>query len=395
MRKAGIVLGGLLIVFALSGILLETVFRDNLRLQRMLSTLFSGSNDRLLERAGSLREKGTPGDLRESIELYREILSRDAANPYRWCDLGLALTEAGRDDEALDCYRRAVEVGPNNIRTLWLAAGFYLRVRQQRDALEVLSHILEKSSTDRERVFDAYLNSDFAFPDTLKYGIPSNEVPARAYLRYLIRNGDAVLCEECWNWVRGNSFADDALAGDYASFLFRAGDYLKARDTWADYLGERRGDYLDYNYIYNPGMEREPGSSPFDWKLADSSCARMTRVKEGAREGYWALRIVFNGRENPSFRHVAQRIYLDPGRYRFRGWIRADSITTDEGVGIRIAGFETEKVTGTVAWKLLQQTFTLEEPKLIRIEIIREPSEWSFNRLKGTVYLDDFLLMRW
>jgi tetratricopeptide (TPR) repeat protein len=394
-RKAGIILGGLLIVFALTGILLGTVFRDNLRLQRMLSPLFSGSNDRLLERAGSLREKGTPEDLRESIGLYREILSRDAANPYRWCDLGLALTEAGRVQEALDCYRRAVEVGPNNIRTLWLAAGFYIRVRKQRDALEVLSHILEKSSADRKRVFDAYLNSDFVFPDTLKYGIPSNEAVARAYLRYLIRNGDAVLCEECWNWIRGNSFADDALAGDYASFLFRAGDYRKSRDTWADYLGERRGDYLDYNYIYNPGMEREPGNSPFDWKLADTSCARMTRVKEGAREGYWALRIIFNGRENPSFRHVAQRIYLEPGRYRFRGWIRADSITTDEGVGIRIAGFETEKVAGTVAWKLLQQTFTLEEPKLIRFEIIGEPSEWSFNRLKGTVFLDDFLLVRW
>ncbi|MBN2320876.1 MAG: hypothetical protein JXR49_17485, partial [Acidobacteria bacterium] len=306
MKKAGIVLGALLILFALAGILLETVFRENLPLQRMLSTLFPGSNQRLLEKADSLRREATPAALQESIKLYREILSRDAANPYRWCDLGLALLEAGQVDAARDCYRRAVEFGPNNIRTLWPAAEFYIRIRQQRAALGVLSHILEKSSADHRRVFETYLSPDFVFPDTLKYGIPSDAAVARAYLRYLIRNGDADQCEECWDYIRGNFYADDALAGDYAAFLFRAGKYSKSRDMWTDYLGERKGKYPEYNLIYNPGMERELGTSPFDWKLADKSYVRMSRVKEAAREGGWALRIVFNGSENPSFRHVAQ-----------------------------------------------------------------------------------------
>ena len=395
MKKAGIILGGLLIVFALAGILLETCFRDNLKLQRMLPVLFPGAEERLLERADSLRRKGTTTALQESIELYREVLSRDAANPYRWCDLGRALLDAGKVDEARDCYLRAVEFGPNNIRTLWLAAEFHIRVRRQKDALAVLSHILDKSPADSNRVFETYQGSGFVFSDTLDYGIPSNETAARAYLRYLIINGDASRCEECWDWIRNRSFADDALAGDYAAFLFRAGEYLKARETWVDYLGERRGGYPEYNLVYNPGMELEFGTCPFDWKLADRSYVRMTREREGAREGRYALHLAFNGRENPSFRHTVQSVYLEPGRYRFRGWIRTDSITTEEGVGIRIAGFETERISGTVDWKMLEHTFTLEEPELIRIEIIREPSSMSFSRLKGTVYLDDFLLTRW
>src|ERR1035438_4577727 len=44
------------------------------------------------------------------VSLYAEALRRDSANPYRWADLGDALTLDNRIPEASYCFQRALEL---------------------------------------------------------------------------------------------------------------------------------------------------------------------------------------------------------------------------------------------------------------------------------------------
>ena len=65
---------------------------------------------------------------------------------------------------------------------------------------------------------------------------------------------------------------------------------------------------------------------------------------------------------------VRESVYLKPGRYEFQAWVRAQGISTDEGVAFRVAGegarnrlsFTTEAVRGTTDWKLVRHTFKLD-----------------------------------
>jgi tetratricopeptide (TPR) repeat protein len=393
MKKTVLILCIILILCSVAGILLETRFAKDLRVQRLPARFLTLSDQQTLDAAHDLRDKATPESLREAIVLYREALSRDSENPYRWDDLGRALLDAGRIDEAQRCYRRAVELGPNDIQNLYRVMNFQISIGQPREALRQGSHILEKSPYEMDSVFQEYLQSNLKFPDTLTYGIPAEQPLAQAYMRYVIRDSDSAKVEMCWDWIISHAFADDKLAGEYLNFMIRIGRPEKARDSWSNYLGKSKGSYLQTNLLYNPGFESDPLPIPFDWKILKSGGAEATRDSEIRHDGKWSLHIAFDGKENPAYRHVNQYVFLDPGMYLFKGFLRADGITTEQGIGFRIGSSTTEQIIGTTDWKELAQTIEVREPSLLRLEVFRNTSRKIDNKLSGTVWVDDLELI--
>jgi tetratricopeptide (TPR) repeat protein len=399
-KKTAFVLSLILIICSVTGVLLETAFRDDLRIQRLFARFFVLSDQRVLKRADALRKSADPESLKRAVELYREALSRDAANPYRWCDLGQALFESKKTEEARRCYERAIELGPNNVQTLSRVVDFYISVKQPREALRYASRILEKYPQASESVFWRYVESGFDFADTLSYGIPPDKAVAQDYMRYLIRYGDGSKAEQCWRWILEHSFAEATLAGDYSSFLIRRHEEGNAFESWAAWIGARSGTYLMSNFIYNAGFEDEPCRSPFDWNISGAPNAEASRDMTVRRSGNYSLRIEFDGKENLSYHGVSQITFLKPGSYRFRAYLKTEGITTDQGIELRISqatpsvhlDVRTEQVKGSTDWRALEKSFDLRQAGLIRIEVFREPSEKFDNKLAGTVWLDDLEL---
>src|ERR1017187_9196736 len=64
---------------------------------------------------------------RGAIGEFRRAVEADPAFPYRWSDLGLALADAGRVDEARFCFLRSLELGPRDPQLALRAANFYFR----------------------------------------------------------------------------------------------------------------------------------------------------------------------------------------------------------------------------------------------------------------------------
>jgi len=380
MKKIALVYGLILTLCSLGAILLETRYRNDIDLQRLFARFSVLSDRRELDAAGDLRRLATPEALKQAVALYREALARDPENPYRWCDLGLALLSSRQIPEARRCYERAAALGPNNIQTLVCVAKFYDEVNQPREFFRYASHILDKSPAAAKEVFPLY--SRFDIRDTLTSGMPQNRVVAESYLRYVMGNNESAKAEQCWSWATAHSLVNDSLAGEYISFLLGSSEPAKARETWAAYTG-------DAGLVYNSGFESEPKPSPFDWNISKLDCAEVSRDPSVRHGGKWSLRIEFDGTENVSYRHVSQFVFLDPGKYVLRGFLRTEGITTEKGIGLRVASAATRQLTGTNDWTELEQAFELTEPTVDRLEIFRLPSERFANKLAGTAWVDD------
>jgi len=92
-------------------------------------------------------------------------------------------------------------------------------------------------------------------------------------------------------------------------------------------------------------------------------------------------------------------VLVAPGtRYRFRGFLRTDHISTDSGMRFEIRDPRrpqdldvlTPNETGTEPWTLEEVEFTTgPQTHLIQILLRRLPSARLDNKLKGTVWVDD------
>ena len=74
-----------------------------------LEKLLGTPRDNALLRYSLGLEHAKAGDLEKAVGYLRDALERDAAYSAAWKALGRALQDAGKNDEALDAYRRGIE----------------------------------------------------------------------------------------------------------------------------------------------------------------------------------------------------------------------------------------------------------------------------------------------
>jgi len=67
------------------------------------------------------------GRFEESVAIARRTVERDPLSPDAYESLGFALEYLGRDAEALEHYKKALELGPDMFRAHLLLAEFYLK----------------------------------------------------------------------------------------------------------------------------------------------------------------------------------------------------------------------------------------------------------------------------
>jgi len=155
--------------------------------------------------------------------------------------------------------------------------------------------------------------------------------------------------------------------------------------------------------LFNAGFERAPAGQTFDWRISRAEGAQAERDAAVAHSGGWSLRVRFEGRDNVAYQHVAQRAVVRPGPWRFEAQVRAEQITTDQGIGFRIVDAEepgrldvkTARLSGTRDWTSIEKRFTVpERTRLVEVQVVREPSLKFDNKISGTAWVDDVRLTR-
>jgi hypothetical protein len=154
-----------------------------------------------------------------------------------------------------------------------------------------------------------------------------------------------------------------------------------------------------HSLVWNGGFEHDFANGGFDWREEDpsgwTSEFDTTTFHSGAR----SLRIDFGGGTNLNFSNVWELVPVEPNaRYHFRGYLRADSISTESGLRFRLfdpqhggsGEAQTPDLTGTQPWTALETDVTCgPETHLLVIQLRRLPSRLFDNKISGTVWVDD------
>lgn len=343
------------------------------------------------------------GDIRGAISVFDQALKSDPAFPYRWSDLGEALADAGRTQEAAYCFRKAVDLAPHSPQIAIRAANFWFRAGSPDRALTLESNLVAETPDFDQMVFRSWIRLIADFPRVLNDGIGNNGRAARALFDFLISNGDRAKAEATWQWLESHGYAGPGQSREWAALLLRSNAAAEAAEVWATHLAIDGRDYGKSNWIDNGGFEKNWKGGGFDWTSVACPGVSVSADADEPHGGARSLRLDFDSNENLDFHHFFQETWITPGRYRLEGWVRTSGFTTDQGIGLRAfePGHESElnvftpAANGTARWTRVAQDFVIAgRPRLIQIQIVRRLSFSFDNHPHGTAWLDDIQVHR-
>jgi hypothetical protein len=395
------ILGLVLAACGATGILSQTLWQNNVEANCVLCRFFAGTNAPLELRARQQMAGVGGDDVHEALVKFRQLLQRDPQNPFRWADLGEAFLEAGQKEEARECYGRVLALAPRSTPLLLRAANFYFQIGESKEALPITARILKLIPDYDSIIFSEYTRLVDHTEDVLQYGLPEDRRPVKSWLQYLMQAGRLDEAQRTWEWVARRGFDDDSTAGGYAGFLVQQGHPEVAVSTWAHHLGARAGDYRKPNYLFNGTFEFDPTPSPFDWNFGHAQGAEVSRDCSTVGPGNCSLRISFAGTRNLDFAAASQLTLVLAGPHRFHASIRTEGLTTDQGIRFRICDAESParmdvifgQFTGTTTWSAVEQDLVVPpQTRLLRIQVIRQPSMRFDNKVSGTAWIDELRL---
>lgn len=360
------------------------------------------SGDRLAEQGYERWAAGRLGGSDGAIALFKAAVARDAASPYRWCDLGEAILEHGETGQARRCIARALELGPHVAPILMRAANFYYRTGETGAVLVSSARILDEVPEFRPAVFGLYDRMGITVDQALDRGVPPKAAPAAAYFQHLVATARPPEVRKAWNWMTSRALVDDVLADAYARRLLKDRQFQDAADVWAAQARGRDGYSPECNPVYNGGFERPGSDTVFDWTILPVPGAEAARDRAASASGKWSLRISFDGTGNVVYGHVFQRMVVRPGPYKFEAWLRTEGITTDQGVAFRISDREaparldlrTERFTGTREWQRVERRVLVPtDTRLLEIQVVRAASLKFDDSIRGVVWIDSIRLI--
>ncbi len=390
---ASLVLAGALAVLAGDG-KIET--SDGLRNWLMTNGL---SSDGVVEYQAQFEAASSnPVRLAKSAGIYRTLLYRDPANPYRWCDLAEALQLTGETEQARKAIERAIALGPGIPPVQARAGNFYYQTGDVAAAVSSYRTVLSLVHDYDSIIFMTLGRLGLTPEDVVARALPKERVTGANYLAFVMNSGSPKDTDAVWSWLRANKLADDPIAARYIDYLLRKEASSKAALVWADYTGERRGDYLRPNMVYNGVFKNPPTPSRLDWQIQplEGVEAGIDADDGGNRQ----LHIQFAGKSNVNYGHVSQVVCLSPGRYRFRARVRSEGLTTNKGVQFFIGDpsgrfqWSTEAIMGTHPWAWIDQELIVPPSQFQTLQIVRRLSEKIENKIEGSIWIQSVSIVK-
>jgi hypothetical protein len=332
-----------------------------------------------------------------------KVLEQDPASASRWCDLGEMLLNSGDIKLAGYCFSRAVVLSPYSAPILLRAFNFHIRLEEYDRALEFSRQLMSGVREYDTILFSQYDRLGLPQEQILENGLPAQKRAGLAYFRHQLSRPNALTedCQKTWEWIMAHGFAEDPVAAEYVSFLVSRNVVGPAKHYWIEYLGSRRGEYPEKNALFNGDFERPPLACPLDWQMGKVDGAEPSRDGAISKTGRWSLRVSFDGTRNVAFQNIGQMCLVNPGRHRLAFWIRTASLSTDQGLHMRV--FDAEKparldvmgqnFVGTRDWTREELEFSVPPTtRIVQVQLVRLPSLKFDNKIAGTAWIDDVRL---
>ncbi len=357
------------------------------------------------ERIFNIAQKAPLGDARGELDDFKQAIRLSPASAYRWADLGEAEFNVQDYKQAEYALSQALKDGPRSPVILMRAANVEFEMGNGEQVVRYLEAILRDPDLWQyyDTAFLTYSRLGLPIDEILRNGVPPNKAAISSLLMFWTKVGKVDEAVATWKWADQYSLADGESTNAFFTFLIGGGQQVLAQQLWEQYARQREPGYRVTNWIYNPGFESTPLSSPFDWKIDTRQDVEAVRVRDVARGGSWSLRIRFNDESNTDYQQTYQYVVLAPGTYKFSVMLKSEEITTDQGIQIHLFDYPTQArlnvwtdtVVGTQDWTRIEKTFEVPaRVKIVRVQVTRSPSMKIDNKISGTTWIDALQLTR-
>ena len=347
----------------------------------------------------------TQGNLERAREHYREATRLNPYESQYWLDLANLLAVTGAPQEAEAAVGRALRVDPHTPATLWAAGNFWLRTAEPRRAFPFLRAALEADPGLAPALIQSCHNA-VRDPDILlREVLPARPRFLLVYLWLLVRQGETAAAGHVWQALTRleESFAAEQ-ALFYVDYLIDSGDVDSALQAMNDLKrlklvpeASAAGELL-----YNAGLRQAPLNGGFDWRVLEHSDVSVTQGNGRPGSAAHAVVIRFLGEDNLQYRHFFQYVPVAPNtRYRFEAWASSENISTESGPRLEVSEPHnpaappaySAALVGSNDWRPLAVEFTTSpHARLVRVGIVRLPSQRVENRIRGVVRATEFSL---
>lgn len=375
-------------------LLIERGGRDQFELAAKLAP----GNSLAWERLAALETDGADAHYRTA-----ELRPGDAVP---WVDLALELERRRDFDKAEEALHYAESIDPGFLPR-WTLANFYLR--QGRED-EFWSAIQSAIAADHTQTPMAAALCRRAFDDPaliLERAVPDDPESLRAYLRYLIREGDLEALQPVWARYEANvSEADLPALTNLLDDLLFAGEVDLAISIWNRLIDAALLDYRPLAvpggpYLTNPNFATRVAGIGFDWRVTPAAgVTRFQRLNQGRER---TIEIRLSGGQ-PEYTLLLTQIVPVPADSElvFTYEYATQQLPFLTGIGWRIRDHLSERILAESDsaeaaedyWNTQQMLFrTPEETRLLRVELQYERAPGT-DRYRGSFVLRTLDLQR-
>src|SRR5256885_1493006 len=347
-------------------------------------------------------------DAPRAVGCYRTALALNPRSTDAWMDLAAAYESEGDSAAAADASQQAKRTYPLSAELSCRYENFLLR---QGQIPQAFSEIRRAVYVDPKRSAEAFSRCWRVDPDI--DAILDNVLPPNAdgYLGVIRELGvDRQFSAGLTVWKRLVALhprLNLEQATPFTNMLIQNHQIADAHAVWDAAVSlssvAPRFDPPD-SLIWDGGFETGLRSGGFAWYFPPiSGGMRVALDSRQKQSGQQSLRLVFDGRHNVNFDGLCTYAEVRPGTsYLFSAWVRAQALTTNEGVRFRLtwpqnsysASLETPNVLGSQPWTRMEMSWTApKDVREVRVCVLRKASEKFDSQIQGTAWIDDVALV--
>ena len=342
-----------------------------------------------------------------AIENYRAALALNPQSSETWLDLATLYESENRPADATSAFLQAKRAYPLSAEVSWRYGNFLLR---EGTLTEAFAEIRRAVYVDPQRSAEAFSRCWRVDPNIhaiLDDVLPPNRNAYLDVIRELLSTGhlnDALVV-----WDRFVSLRPGLQVAEIIPLtdaLLQRQQFDDAARVWSDAVtlsGNLPPLNPAYSAVWDGGFETSVRGGGLAWSFAPPPRGVKANVDNiEKRSGHASLRLDFDGKRNVSFDAVCTNAIVRPAtRYLFSAWVRAQRLTTDQGVRFRIAWREnsaynsvvTPDVHGNEPWTEVQMPWTSpKDVQQIRVCVVRDTSARVDSQIQGTAWVDDVSL---
>jgi carbohydrate binding protein with CBM4/9 domain/tetratricopeptide repeat protein len=343
-----------------------------------------------------------------AIANFRHSLSLNPLAAEVWLDLASVYESQGDISAARDAFLQARRVHPLSAAVAWQYGNFLLR-QDQVDA--AFAEIRRATYIEPKRSAEAFSRCWRVNPDAnavVDAVIPPDRDAYLVVMRELASSNEVSAALSIWQRLlalRPRMNPPDIIF--FTDLLIQRRRMEEARRIWdqAVQLSTITLNDPPNSVVWDGGFESNLSGGGFAWTFPAASVGVQAAFDPRQKHsGKKSLRLFFDGEHNASYDGVCNNLYVQPGTtYRFSAWVRAQALTTDEGVRLRLESqsdrgvssrVDSQDTRGTQPWTSMEMSWTsADDVRRARVCVVRIASRGMNPHIQGTIWVDDIALV--